>query len=269
MLNEKILVLAFNFIPFKHGGFLEIVKWSFPSFCAGGLRPCSSVVSFPLTSGVISAFEDGAKACYDILGAVESVSPVFTKPCSTGTKSNVNLRGFLVEFTICDCQLCKSKGPVKELVNGLAESHTYSKPVIVYFCGSCSHWHPAIAKLIGSVVVLSGLKKKMFIEKEESQLIFVVTEKSILHLLRVPSKRLTHVKTHIRGGGECGHYSGTVRAVYSQGMVVELDEEVWLLLTDQQLVLPHSIRIGAIVSRNPFFHSFIHMKQKRFLLFKE
>lgn len=260
MLGERILVIAFNFIPFKQGGgFLEIIKWSFSSFPCGGLRPCSSTVSFPLTIGDISAFEDGAKARYNILGAVQSVSPVFTAPCSMSTKSNgKNLRGFLVEFMICDCQLCKSEGPVEELVNGSAESHSYSKAVFVYFCGSCSPWHPAITKLIGSCIVLSGLKKKlMFIGREESQLIFVVTEKSFLHLLRMPWKRSVHVKTRIRGRGECGHYSGIVRAVYMQGMVVQLDTEVWLLLTDRQFILPHSIRVGAIVSDSPFFCSFI------------
>ncbi|OWM80758.1 hypothetical protein CDL15_Pgr006788 [Punica granatum] len=251
MLGEKIRVLAFNFIPFKHGGgFLEIVKWSFSSSSMAGLRPCSSIASFPLTSGAITAFEDGAKARYNVLGAVESVSPVFIVPCSMTMESNGrHLRGFLVEFMICGCQLCKSKVPLKELVNSSFESHSYSEAVFVYFCGSASRWHPAITKLISSVVVLSGLKKKlMYIEKEESQLVFVVTEKSLLHLLGMPRKWSTHVKTGIKGEGECGHYSGIVRGMYMQGMVVELDKEVWLLLTGQQLILPHSIRIGALIA---------------------
>ncbi|KAA8537704.1 hypothetical protein F0562_027306 [Nyssa sinensis] len=39
-----------------------------------------------------------------------------------------------------------------------------------------------------------------------------------------------------------------------QGMVLELDQDVWLLLTDQLLAPPHSLRVGAIVSlRNVHF----------------
>ncbi|KAJ6404838.1 hypothetical protein OIU84_012918 [Salix udensis] len=58
----------------------------------------------------------------------------------------------------------------------------------------------------------------------------------------------------IRGNGECGVYTGVVRGVYMQGMVVELDKEVWLLLTDQQVTAPHSLREGAIISaRNVHF----------------
>ncbi|KAK4803412.1 hypothetical protein SAY86_003229 [Trapa natans] len=251
MLLEKVLVLAFNFTPFKQGGgFLEIVKWSFRVFLSGQLHPCSTTVPFPLRLHNASAYEDsGAKARYNIIGAIESVGPVFTAPCSMTNESNrKNLRGFLVEFIICNCQLCKSKIPVDKLVK-TADSHSYSKSVFVYFCGSCSPWHPAITKLIGSSVVLSGLKKKlMFIGRGESQLIFVITEVSLLHVLRMPWKQSVHAKTRIRGRGECGHYNGVVRAVYLQGTVVELDKEVWLLLTDQQSVLPHSIRVGAIIA---------------------
>jgi hypothetical protein len=42
-----------------------------------------------------------------------------------------------------------------------------------------------------------------------------------------------------------------------QGMVVELDKEVWLLLTDQLVTAPHSLREGAIVSELNFLPFFI------------
>jgi len=40
--------------------------------------------------------------------------------------------------------------------------------------------------------------------------------------------------------------------VYMEGMVVELDNEVWLLLTEHLLTPPHSLRVGALVSENEF-----------------
>ncbi|KAJ6335161.1 hypothetical protein OIU78_011909 [Salix suchowensis] len=109
--------------------------------------------------------------------------------------------------------------------------------------------------LIGTVIMLSGLKKKLvFIGKEESQLMFVTTEYSGLQLPRVLKKWPLFSRNVIRGNGECGVYTGVVRGVYMQGMVVELDKEVWLLLTDQQVTAPHSLREGAIISaRNVHF----------------
>ncbi|KAF3793972.1 CST complex subunit, partial [Nymphaea thermarum] len=45
---------------------------------------------------------------------------------------------------------------------------------------------------------------------------------------------------------ERSQYTGAATGTYMQGMVVELDEKVWLVFTDQ-LENPHSLRVGAIV----------------------
>ncbi|BBG94975.1 conserved telomere maintenance component 1 [Prunus dulcis] len=89
---------------------------------------------------------------------------------------------------------------------------------------------------------------------EESKLMYVTTENSALHLLRLSWKWQPKCTAVAKGKGECGTYRGIVKGVYMQGMVVELDNEVWLLLTDQLLTPPHSLRAGALVSvRNVHF----------------
>nr|CAD1826619.1 unnamed protein product [Ananas comosus var. bracteatus] len=54
--------------------------------------------------------------------------------------------------------------------------------------------------------------------------------------------------------GECNNsvYSGTITGIYMQGMVVELDQKVFLLINDPQLAPHHSFRSGAIVSVRNF-----------------
>jgi hypothetical protein len=237
IIGKKIRILAWNFVPLKkHGGwFLEIIKWRFPE-SIGRLGRCS-VDSFPLVSSSESTFDDSSKARYRIHGALEYVSPVTVVPCN-----KANIRGFLVQFMVCKCE------------NGQgSRCHCYNKPEFVYFCGSTSSWHPVITKLIGNVITVSGLKKKMvYIGKEVSRLMYVTMDKSALHLPRPSKKWVLHEKSVVKGKGECGSYKGIVRGVYMQGMVVELDDEVWLLLTDHQITAPHSLRVGALVSENQF-----------------
>ena len=130
------------------------------------------------------------------------------------------------------------------------DAHSFTKPVFVYCCGSASSWHPVFTKLVGNIVALSGLKKKLvYIGKEESKVMCVTTGNSALHLSRLSRKWTLKVKVVRKGNGEVGTYRGIVRGVYMQGMLVELDNEVWLMLTDQLLTPPHSLRTGALVSR--------------------
>ncbi|KAK9929523.1 hypothetical protein M0R45_026619 [Rubus argutus] len=49
-----------------------------------------------------------------------------------------------------------------------------------------------------------------------------------------------------KGNGEVGSYRGIVKGGTMQGIVVELDNEVWLLSTDQLLTPPHSLRAGSV-----------------------
>lgn len=260
MIGKRIRVVAWNFIPLKHcggGGFLEIIRWSFPD-SSKLLSCCSSLDSIPLVSDSSSSSfsnEDKSKAPYLVHGPIELVSPVFIVPCSIGASKSQNLRGFSARIMACECKLCNSKDSITVLHN-LVEGqycHSFTKPWFIYFCGSSSCWHPAITKLIGNVVTLSGLKKKLvFIGKEESQLMFVTADHSVLHLPRLPKKWLLFTRNVIEGKGECGVYTGVVKGVYMQGMVVELDKEVWLLLTDQLFTAPHSLRVGSIVSKLSF-----------------
>ncbi|PSS31397.1 CST complex subunit like [Actinidia chinensis var. chinensis] len=258
IIGKKIHVLAWNYIPFKSGGgFLEIITWRLPESSSGVGKFSSSSSGFPLVSGSSTDYKDSHKACYCVRGALESVSPVSVVPCATGTAPNSsglrNICGFLVQILVCECESCSVRGSGKALQ--YQNNHCFTKPLIVYFCGSASSWHPVISKLIGNVVMLSGLKKKLvIIGEEESQLMYVTTENALLHLPEVFDKYIPVSKTVIKANGECGMYTGTITGIYMQRMVVELDKEVFLLLTDQLLTMPHSLRVGAIVSmRNVHF----------------
>ncbi|XP_030950352.1 CST complex subunit CTC1 isoform X1 [Quercus lobata] len=258
IIGKKIRVLAWNFIPLKRGGwFLEIIKWSFLESSGPGLGRCSNVDTFPLVSGSSSTTTDAdPKAWHRIHGALEFISPVSVVPCN---KRGVNssLRGFLLQVIACECKLCSSKSSKLGLNDSIREhdTHSYTKPVFVYFCGSASFWHPVIVKLIGKIVMVSGLNMKLvYIGKKESRLMYVTTEKSALHLCRLSKKWALREKRVMEGKGECGSYKGVIRGVYMEGMVVELDNEVWLLLTEHLLTPPHSLRVGALISvRNVHF----------------
>lgn len=254
-IGKKIHITAWNFIPLKRGkGFLEIIKWNFPE-SASILNGCSNAYSFdsfPLTPSSFSASEtNNSKFRYQIRGALESVSTVSVVPCShpDSSTTSTNIRGFIMRVMACGCKLCSSKES-----KITQECHSFTKPEFVYFCGAASGWHPVMTKLVGKVIMISGLKKKLiFIGREESQLMFVTTENSVLHVPRLLKKLLPVLKTVIKGKGECGVYTGVVKGVYMQGKIVELDNEVWLLLTDKFLSVPHSLRLGSVVSRIMLF----------------
>ncbi|XP_022768824.1 CST complex subunit CTC1 isoform X2 [Durio zibethinus] len=261
IIGKKIHVLTWNFIPSKHlsGGFLEIVKWKLPdSFklpefhSSHGLNQCSSLIidEFKLVSSSIESKPSNAKT-YQIHGALESVSPVSVVPCSVNNSSSsnsMNLRGFLVRVMTCECKLCRSKESIKVLY-AEACCHSFTEPVFVYFCESAWCWHPVMTKLTGNIITISGLKKKLvFMGKQGSDLMFVTAENSVLHLPKLLKKWVPLSCNAVKGNGKCGSYTGIVNNVYMQGMVVELDKEVWLLLTDQLLMPPHSLRVGAVIS---------------------
>ncbi|KAF2309889.1 hypothetical protein GH714_005501 [Hevea brasiliensis] len=194
--------------------------------------------SFPIVSGSSPppppppTIADDSKARFSVHGPIESTSPVSLVPCLSGDSKTNNLRGFIVRIMVCECKLCNSKESVTVLHN-LAQGqhpHSFTKPLFIYFFGSSWSWHPVIAKLVGNDVRLSGLKKKL------------------------SKKWSPFLRNVIVGKGECGAYTGVVKGVYMQGMVIELDKEVWLVLTDQLLAAPHSLRVGAIISlRNVHF----------------
>lgn len=199
--------------------------------------------------------QSGASA-RSVHGLLESVGPVSVVPCTMAASSSdlnsgskVNLQGFLVQLLCCECRLCGSREILIEKLKNSREEHSFTKLEIVYFCGSASSWHPAITKLIGTRVVVSGLKKKLvYVTKKESRVMYVTMDESVLHVGSCSEKCAPSLKSGIKGKGECGAYTGVVKGVYLQGMVLELDHDVWLLLTDQLHTSMHGLRVGSIVS---------------------
>ena len=99
--------------------------------------------------------------------------------------------------------------------------------------------------LVGRLVYVSGLKKKMVSVGDKASLIMLVSSAKTA-VAWCPSYRgsLPLDSFPEKCGGE---YAGVITGIYSQGLVVELDDTAWLLIDDQQLTPPHSLRVGAIV----------------------
>ncbi|GJW44030.1 CST complex subunit CTC1 [Tanacetum coccineum] len=104
-------------------------------------------------------------------------------PCS-GSKSGVkNIDGFLAEVIVCECELCSCRDRVMLLDGENNGFHRFTKLKVVYFCGDASVWYGVISRMVGGVLVMSGLKKKMvFLGEGKSLMMYVTTEKSIIHL---------------------------------------------------------------------------------------
>ncbi|KAK7405405.1 hypothetical protein VNO78_06677 [Psophocarpus tetragonolobus] len=282
-LNRKIRVTAWNFLPFKRHaeepvhGFLEIIGWRFSQEVVSsvdGLSMSPDSKSGANTGPVhekASSSEGAASLTPNLKsgvstkrvhGIVESVGPISVVPCTMATSttnlnsgSKVNLPGFLVQLVCCECRLCASKLVLIDKLKQSREEHSFTKLEIVYFCGSASSWHPAMTKLIGDHVVVSGLKKKLiYVTKEVSRVMYVTVDESVLLVGSHLEKCMPSLKSRIKGKGECGAYSGVITGVYMQGMVLELDREVWLLLTDQLHTSIHGLRVGSILTlRNVHF----------------
>ncbi|XP_073142010.1 CST complex subunit CTC1 isoform X2 [Henckelia pumila] len=256
MIGTSIQVLSWNFVPSLKsesrsgkGGFLEILTWEFLRSCSENVCSSAGFGSFCLNSGDCKL---SPKAKFFIFGRINSISPVYIVPCGIEESVQQNLCGFLASVFVCECKFCSSKFFMSELNDWCEENvndHCFSKREIVYFCGLSSSWHPVISRLIGDVVLLTNLKKKMvFIGKEESVLMYLTTNEVSLHIPKFYKKGTSIHDYDIRRKGEYCSYTGIVTGFYMKGMVVELDRDVMLLLTDQQLTVPHSLRVGAIVT---------------------
>ncbi|KOM27041.1 hypothetical protein LR48_Vigan377s000100 [Vigna angularis] len=271
-LNREIRVTAWNFIPFKrHGcdvahGLLEIINWRF----SGTNQGSNAVDSLPLAPNCVR--QSGARM-RSLHGVVESVGPLFVVQCTMAAStsglnsgSKVNLPGFSVQLMCCECRFCCSKEVLIGKLNESRKGHSFTKMEIVYFCGSASSWHPAITKLIDKRIVVSGLKKKLvYLTKEESREMYVTKDESALHVGSCSEKCMPSLKSEIKGKGECGSYIGVVKGAYMQGMVLELDHDVWLLLTDQLHTSMHGLRVGSIHHIEEH-RSFSHCQDKFHLL---
>ncbi|KAI3988698.1 hypothetical protein MKX01_027062 [Papaver californicum] len=246
-IGKSIHVLAWNFIPFhcEKGGFLEIIRWRSSCPHDSVFNQCSTSLdaAFMLASHTYCRRENFKPRSF-IHGIIASVSPVFCVPCTVSDKSS-NESGFLAELMVCKCELCTPKISVQDLLQGRSSSHSFTVPVTVYFLGSAASCHPIATKLLGNAVCFTGLKKKVvFIGKHDSCSMLITTDKAALQY----RQGFLDERTMIKKSGDYGAYSGIVTGVYMQGMVVELDDKVWILITDRLLALPHSLRIGAMIS---------------------
>lgn len=244
-IGSKICVLSWNFLPMRHsGGFLEIIKWKLAEDTGKLLD------SFPLAPPLRSPQNGDGKSRYSVHGVLESISPVSVVPCMEGNSDNsvnVPVRGFLVRVMACEGKECRRN----DVLDSIDCSHSFEKSVFVYFCGSvAASWHPAITKLVGRSIAISGMKKKLaYISKCDSMMVFVTTGNSVLHSPWF-SKKQEGSKTVVHRRGNCGSYLGLVKGVYLKGKLVELDQDVWVLLTDQIHKRPHSIRTGSLVRKS-------------------
>lgn len=94
--------------------------------------------------------------------------------------------------------------------------------------------------LVGKSVVISGLKKKLIcVGKKSSYQMLLTTETTAVSLYRLQTRSIVE---------DGGVYSGIVTAVYMNGMVVELDGKVWLVVTDLKIDSSHTVRAGSVVS---------------------
>ncbi|CAI9281819.1 unnamed protein product [Lactuca saligna] len=110
-------------------------------------------------------------------------------------------------------------------------------------------------------MLISGMKKKMvFLGEGKSLMMYVTTEKAILHLPVSKSKRAMNGRNiATREKGLCSVHTGSITGLYMQGMVIELDQKVLLLLMDHPLLMPHGLRVGATITVRNF-----HLEDPKF-----
>lgn len=243
VIGKKVRILGWNFVPFKNGngGVLEIIRWEF------------------LEVGVEDCVDQKVVCCSSsfVRGMVKSVSPVFEVPCNQAkcgiSSSSVGKEsvGFIAELGACVCAICRKGMRQKDRsFDGDLDRHCFSKNVFVYFCASSFSWHPVVVKLVGRVIEVLDLKKRnVFVGEKEPYMMFVGRDKTVVSRCWFLVPSVSAIKRNdVQGLNELVAYTGVVTGIYMKGMVVELDEKAWLLLTDPLLVMPHSVRVGALVS---------------------
>ncbi|KAJ4799315.1 conserved telomere maintenance component 1 [Rhynchospora pubera] len=242
VIGQEIHVMAWNYLPIKQGegqGVLEIIQWRFSSPDTAPLRDFSLSLE--------SAQDSGVKASSFAFGLVKSVSLTFTLPIENGKTGEMgDSVGFLAEFLTCMCDKCAKMRPSNEK-SGL---HRFTESKVVYFIRPTHKWRPVVAKLVGKVMYLWGLKKRLVVVGKESYVMLVSTIKTKVSLCDsvVSDLPTDHSKR--------GAYRGIVTGIYLHGAVIESDKKVWLLIHDTLLVPHHSLRIGATVSVRDFH--FVH-----------
>ncbi|KAG1326989.1 putative CST complex subunit CTC1 [Cocos nucifera] len=235
IIGREVHVLAWNFVPFedKKGGILEVIRWSLPASEAA--MELAASLSIPSTS---SNQDTNLISHSRAFGILRSISPVFSVPCAKQSRDQKNSScgqsfdagdsiGFLADVLTCSCELCCNSSSIADRHSSVEENtcHSFTKSVFVYFLRPTSWWRPALCKLIGKLIIVSGLKKKLiFVGGKESYVMFVTTVKSVVSLRQLPMKVKPLVGRVMSPSG--GVYKGVVSGVYMQGMVVELDGKV-------------------------------------------
>lgn len=244
-----------------------MVRWSLPASEAA--LELAASISIPSTS---SSQDTNLISRSCAFGMLRSISPVFSVPCDKQNRDHKNSScgnsfdagdfiGFLADVLTCSCELCYNSSSIADHHSSVEENtcHSFTTSVFVYFLRPTSWWRPVLCKLIGKLIIVSGLKKKLiFVGGKESYVMFVTTVKSVVSLSQLPMKVKALVGRGMSPSG--GVFKGVVTGVYMQGMAVELDGKVWLLVTDPQLAPQHCLRVGAVVrflsfSRNGYLSS--------------
>lgn len=215
---------------------LEVVRWRLAEESAPPAK-CGFLATVPFH------FPDqepdlATRGC--AFGLVRSVSVVFSMPLAKADAGGRNSVGFLAEILCCGCRRCCRATPPED-----AQSHKFETTKSIYFVDVSSLWRPVLVWLVGRLVYISGLKKKMVsVGDKASHAVLVSSAKTAIAWCPSYRGSLPLDSFPEKCGGE---YAGVITGIYSHGLVVELDNTAWLLIDDQQLPPPHSLRVGAVV----------------------
>ncbi|KAJ0986625.1 hypothetical protein J5N97_004981 [Dioscorea zingiberensis] len=180
----------------------------------------------------------------------KAVSPVFmvsSRSLGIGFRILAEWLGFLPIYLPASLKLVVIVPSVDDVQHLLEQQsiHSFTQQTFLYFVKPTSLWQPVMAKLIGKLILVSGLKKKMVEVGVHSYLMFVATEKTMVSLCQIPFNNMeSRVVRPVMNGESV--YCGVVTGVYMHGMAVELDNKVWLMITDPLLGPQHSLRVGAL-----------------------
>ncbi|OEL31303.1 CST complex subunit CTC1 [Dichanthelium oligosanthes] len=165
-------------------------------------------------------------------------------PQAKAEKRSVSSVGFLAEILCCGCHQCWVLPPEA------AQDHKFVVVKFVYFVDSACTWRPLLVWLIGRLVYISGLKKKLVsVADKGSHTMFVSSTNTAMAWCPSYRGNLPFDGPLQKCGGA---YAGVITGIYLQGLVVELDDTLWLLIDDLLLLPQHSLRVGAVISIKNF-----------------
>ncbi|CAN6210577.1 unnamed protein product [Urochloa humidicola] len=243
-LGREIRVLAWNYLPSVHlhgaAGVLEVVRWRFAEEPASAPKR-GFLAMIPLNCGAQDS-NLATRGC--VFGLVRSVSVVFSIPQAKAEKRSASSVGFLAEILCCGCRRCGVSPPES------AQGHKLEVVKFVYFVDAACTWRPLLVWLVGRLVSVSGLKKKLVsVAEKGSHTMLLSSTNTAMAWCQLHSGNLPLDGSPERCGGA---YVGVITEIYFQGLVVELDDTAWLLIDDLLLLPPHSLRVGAVISVKNF-----------------